>query len=149
MDTKNYMDTNNQAEPTKLQPDQVTMREYDGLVGLTMLNIYSLSKELGVIRLVNFDKKNKEHLFILRIALIAREMYGMPVEVEGNWWDIFCLNWKIRKGFNRIKRAHWANLSGIWVPDLLNFMRPDGKQRLGESFTFADIYNAYYEGSLD
>lgn len=127
---------------------QDIFREYDGLVGLTMLNIYSLSKDIGTIRLINFDRKNKEHLYMLRVALIARDIYQMPIEIEGSWWDIFCINWKIRKGFDKVKRANWAVVRGIQVPEVLDFMRPDGIQRLGENFTFADIYKQYYERNL-
>lgn len=122
-------------------------REYDGLVGLTMLNIYSKSKEGKTIRLLNFDRKNKEHLFILRVALIARDLYGFPIEIDGSWWNVFCINWRLRKGFNKVRRAARTEVDGVWVPHLLNLMRPDGKERLGKNFSFADIYEAYYEGS--
>ena len=136
--------------PTEKLEDNV-YREYDGLVGLTMLNIYSKSKDDKTIRLVGFDRKNKEHLFILRVALLARDIYQMPLEIEGSWWNIFCLNWKLRKGFQRVNR--YKNPFGnyhfgvIFVPELLALMRPDGTARLGEDFSFADIYEAYYEGS--
>jgi len=123
-------------------------REYDGLIGLTMLNLYTLTKDKKVIRLINFDRKNKEHLYLLRVALMARDIYGKPVEVGGSWWDIFCLNWKIRRGFEKVKRDKW-NVFGIDTQKMLDFMRPDGIKRLGENFTFADIYKQYYEGSLN
>lgn len=131
--------------------DNNTYREYDGLVGLTMLNIYQMSKDDKVIRLVGFDRKNKEHLFILRVALLARDIYQMPLEIEGSWWNIFCLNWKLRKGFRKVNRYKSPfgiyHFSVIFVPELLALMRPDGTARLGEDFSFADIYEAYYEGS--
>ena len=127
--------------------DNNTYREYDGLVGLTMLNIYSKSKEGKIIRLLDFDRKNKEHLFILRVALIARDLYGFPIEIDGSWRNIFCINWRLRKGFNKVRRAAWTAVNGVWVPHLLDLMRPDGEARLGENFSFADIYEAYYEGS--
>jgi hypothetical protein len=123
-------------------------REYDGLVGLTMLNLYTLSKDREKIRLINFNRKNPEHLYLLRVALMARDVYNKPVEVAGSWWDIFCLNWKIRKGFEKIKRDEWG-VFGIDTQEVLDFMRQDGINRLGESFTFADIYHQYYEGSLN
>lgn len=131
--------------------DNNIYREYDGLVGLTMLNIYSKSKDDKVIRLINFDGKNKEHLFILRVALLARDIYQMPLEIEGSWWNIFCLNWKLRKGFQKVNRYKHTfgvyHFGVICVPELLALMRPDGTARLGEDFSFADIYEAYYEGS--
>lgn len=138
--------------------DQQTIREYDGLIGLTMLNLFSISKERKAIRLYHFDKKNKEHLYILRVALMARDIYNFPIEVEGSWWNIFYLNWKIKKGFDKVKRykpiindtkEELYAKGGIPVPELLELMRPDGIKRLGENFTFADIYHQYYEGSLN
>ena len=136
--------------PTEKLEDNV-YREYDGLVGLTMLNIYSKSKDDKTIRLVGFDRKNKEHLFILRVALLARDIYQMPLEIEGSWWNIFCLNWKLRKGFRRVNRYKKPfgiyHFGVIFVPELLALMRPDGTARLGEDFSFADIYEVYYEGS--
>lgn len=133
-------------------------REYDGLIGLTMLNLHTISNKNKIIRLYHFDRKNREHLYLLRIALMARDVYGFSLEVEGSWWDIFCLNWKIRKGFNKVKRykpiigegEEWLYAKGgVHVPELLNLMRPDGKQRIGDGFTFADIYARYYEGSCN
>lgn len=132
--------------PTEKLED-IVYREYDGLVGLTMLNIYSKSKDDKTIRLVGFDRKNKEHLFILRVALLVRDIYQMPLEIEGSWWNIFCLNWKLRKGFQKVNRYKSPYHFGvIFVPELLALMRPDGTARLGEDFSFADIYEAYYEG---
>ena len=132
--------------PTEKLEDNV-YREYDGLVGLTMLNIYSKSKEGKTIRLLDFDRKNKEHLFILRVALIARDLYGFPIEIDSNRWSVFCINWRLRKGFNKVRRAARTEVDGVWVPHLLDLMRPDGEERLGGNFSFADIYEAYYEGS--
>ena len=143
---------------TKIIRASDLFREYDGLVGLTMLNLFSISKENKIIRLYHFDRKNREHLYILRVALMARDIYGFPLEVEGSWWDIFCLNWKIRKGFDKIKRykpvagegEEWLYpKGGTCVPELLDLMRPDGISRIGENFTFANIYNQYYEGSCN
>ena len=133
-------------------------REYDGLIGLTLLNLYTISRENKIIRLYHFDRKNTEHLYLLRIALMARDIYDFSLEVEGSWWDIFCLNWKLRKGFRKVKRykhitgedEEWLYAKGgTHVPELLDLMRSDGIERLGENFTFADIYHQYYEGSCN
>ena len=124
-------------------------REYDGLVGLTLLNIYSKSKDAGKIRLLEFDRKNKEHLFVLRVALLGRDLYRMPVEVDCGWWDRLRLNRKLRKGFDKVGRVPDFVVKGVWVPHLLDLMRVDAEERLGGNFTFADIYNTYYEGSCD
>lgn len=143
------MNTNTWDEFAFAPISQTVMREYDGLVGLTMLNLYSMSKELEVIRLFNFNPKNKEHLYVLRVALMARDIYQFPIEVELSGWALFKLNWKLRKGFNRVHKIRRGEYRGIWTDKMLDFMRPDGLQRLGEDFSFADIYEAYYEGSCD
>jgi hypothetical protein len=121
-------------------------REYDGLIGLTLHNLVSLSYETQKIRLLGFDRKNKEHLFVLRVAYFARDLYHYPIEIDSSWWNTFCLNWKHRKGFNRVKRIDDGNYGVPTVDEILNKMRVDGIQRIGENFSFADIYEEYYEG---
>ena len=131
-------------------------REYDKIVGKTLLNIYKISSEKEIIRLYHFNRKDKEHLYLLRIALMARDLYQFPIEVEGSYWDIFCLNWKLRKGFDKVKRykhvtgegAEWLYAKGgVCVPELIDFMRPEAEEQCGCHFPFRAIYEAYYEGS--
>ena len=143
------MDTKNWSEITMEKPDEATLREYDGLIGLTLYEIYKLSKDMGKIRLIDFNRYRKEHMYLLRVALMARDIYGMSIEIEGKWWDILCINWKIRKGFDKVSRAPYWAVNGIWVQDLLDLMRPVARERLGEKFTFGEIYDEYYKGSLD
>ena len=121
-------------------------REYDGLVGLTLLNLSNAAAVPQTIRFFGFDRKNKEHLFILRVAYFVRDLYHFEIEIDNSWWDIFCLNWKHHKGFNKVKKMKDNINNGISVPGLLDLMRPDGIQRIGEDFSFADIYEEYYEG---
>lgn len=128
--------------------DRKILTEYDGLIGLTMYNLYTLSKDCGAIRIDNFNRHNKEHLYLLRVSLIARDVYQVPVEMSGSWWNVFCVNWKIRKGFSRVKRVAKFDTGNFDVSAVLDFMRPDAIKRIGTDFSFADIYDAYYEGSL-
>jgi hypothetical protein len=131
-------------------------RAYDQVVSLTLLNIWKITHEREVIRLYHFDRKNKEHMYILHIALLARDLFGFPIEVEGSRWDIFCLNRKLRKGFEKVKRykhvtgegAEWLYAKGgVCVPELIDFMRPEAEEQCGCYFPFRAIYEAYYEGS--
>lgn len=128
--------------------DEKTLKEYDGLIGLTLVNLFTLSKDCGAIRLDKFDRKNKEHLFFLRVALIARDVYQVPIEMSGSRWEILRLNWKIRKNFKKVKRVSSFYAGNFDVSAVLDFMRPDAIKRIGTDFSFADIYDAYYEGSL-
>ena len=44
---------------------------YDEAVSITLSNLHGLSIPSGKIQLLNFDRKNVEHIYLLRIALMA------------------------------------------------------------------------------
>ena len=116
---------------------------YDMAVGKT-LNILI---EYGVIRLAGFDRKNEEHLFILRMALMARELYNIPVELAIPWWDGVVTNWKIRKGFNKVKIVNRFKPNSIWVPSLVGKIKSEIRSEHDICIHLDNIYNVYYEGS--
>ena len=122
--------------------------ESDQLIGLTMLEIIKASKDEGVIRLLNFNPLNKGHIYLLRIALFARDIYDMPIELDCNSWDVFRINWKMRKGFSKIKKASHFACTGVCSYALTEQIRNVGKERIGEHFLLEDIYNVYYKGSI-
>ena len=123
-------------------------REYDQLIGLTMQEIIKASKDEGVIRLLNFNPLNKGHIYLLRIALFVRDIYDMPIELDCDSWDVFRINWKIRKGFSKVKKARRFACKGIRSYALTEQIRNIGKERIGEYFLLEDIYNVYYKGSI-
>ena len=123
-------------------------REYDQLIGLTMLEIIKASKDEGVIRLLNFNPVNKGHIYLLRIALFARDIYDMPIELDCDSWDVFRINWKIRKGFSKVKKARRFACKSVRSYALTEQIRNIGKERIGEHFLLEDIYNVYYKGSI-
>lgn len=120
-------------------------REYDGLIGLTLLNLHTLSKEKGEAQLGSFDRKNKEHLFILRVALLGRTVHKIPVYVQCSWFDWVIINLFHCKGFARVKKFGKMFAPNIETQEVLDFMRGDGIARCGENFSFGDIYKEYYE----
>ena len=123
-------------------------REYDQLIGLTMLEIIKASKDEGVIRLLNFNPLNKGHIYLLRIALFARDIYDMPIELDCDSWDVFRINWKIRKGFSKVKKARRFACKGVRSYALTEQIRNVGREKIAEHFVLEDIYNAYYKGSI-
>ena len=123
-------------------------REYDQLIGLTMFEIIKASKDEGVIRLLNFNPLNKGHIYLLRIALFVRDIYDMPIELDCDSWDVFRINWKMRKGFSKVKKANRFACTGIRSYALTEQVRNVGKERIAEHFILEDIYNAYYKGSI-
>ena len=123
--------------------------KYDTVISNLLGKIMSDSRNDKVIRLFEFDRKDKAHLLVLRVAMIARDLLGYPIEVDGSRWDVFCLNWKIRKHFAKVKRYECLDMicelppeDGFCVPILVYHHK-------GEDFTLEDIYEAYYEGSCN
>ena len=119
--------------------------KYDIIVSEMLTAIMNISSEKKVIRLLEFNRKDKNHLFVLRMALMARDLYQLPVEIDCSWWDRLALNWKIRKNFKKIGKVPDLCFSGVWVPHVLDLI----KIKNNFVFEFSNIYDAYYEGSLD
>ena len=97
--------------------------KYDLVVGEILAEIVNLSTEKKIIRLLEFNRKDKNHLLVLRIALMARDIYQFPVEVDCNWWDRLVLNWKIRKKFKKINKAPDLCVNGVWVQHVLDLIK--------------------------
>lgn len=123
---------------------------YDFTVSIALTKIYELSKDEGVIRLYWFERKYKSHLFLLRIALMARDIFYFPIVLEGaSLWDTYQINKKIKKGFSKIKRAPLRSLGGINVPQFMEDLYAEVAKEIEYKPDFEKIYDTYYEGSLN
>ena len=122
--------------------------KYDMAVGTLMLNLYSLSKNSESIILSNIDRNNKEHLLVLRTALIAKDIYNRQVLLHTNLWNWIVLNWRMRKLTHRVPREKSTDAL-IDVNEVLDFMRPTFVELIGEDFNFGHVYDAFYKGELD
>lgn len=122
--------------------------KYDMAVGTLMLNLYSLSKNSESIILSNIDRNNKEHLLVLRTALIAKDIYNRQVLLHTNLWNWIVLNWRMRKLTHRVPREKSTDML-IDVNEVLDFMRPTFVELIGEDFNFGHVYDAFYKGELD
>ena len=147
------MDTENWNQLTTDGSEEEMYRAYDEVIALALMDIVENSKEDTVIRLYRFNRKNYDHLCVLRIALIARDLYHFPIEVDASWWDVFCLNWQLRKNFDKVKRYKLKmsknDSRGINVLMLLDKYRSIiTEMTFGQDFSFADIYKAYYERKM-
>ena len=126
---------------------QELLDNYDEIINITMVNIYTLTKEKGTIIISDFNRKNRDHLFIIRVALMAKDVYGFPLKMRCGFWDWIILNWKMRKLSRFIPRDN-VSLPVVNITKLLEFMYPPIKEYMGESFKFEHIYNQFYEGDL-
>ena len=120
---------------------------YDEIVNITLVNIYTMSKEKGEIILGHIDRKNKEHLYFLRVALIAKDLFNFPLKIKTNFWNWLCLNWRLRKLSRRVPMADEFE-NAIDADKILDFMKNALHEQLGEEFKFADIYDTYYGKEL-
>ena len=145
------MDTENWNCLTMTEPTEKDYRNYDGMVATTLETIWELSSEDGVIRLYRFDRKNKEHMCILRIALMARDLYQYPVEVDASWWEVLCLNHQLRKNFDKVKRFRLKvgenDNKSVNVPMMIDGFRAIANEHFG-CVNFKEIYEAYYERKM-
>lgn len=126
---------------------QELFNKYDEVINITMVNIYTLTKEHKKIILSGIDRKNYDHLFILRVALLAKDIYGFPLELSINFWDSVVLNWKMRKLSRRIPRAKEES-ANVDVNKLIEFMYPPIREYLGKDFKLENIYRQFYKGEL-
>ena len=123
---------------------------FDFTISTALTNIYNASKDEGVIRIYWFERNYKSHLFFLRIALMARDLFNLPIIIEGvSLWDIYKINKTIKKGFNKIKRAKKYRPGGINVPQFLEDLYAEVAKEIEYRPDFEKIYDAYYEGSCN
>lgn len=120
---------------------------YDVAVSKVLAKFIDNSPYCDAVYLRGFDRKNKEHLFVLRIALMYRELTQTPVEIECSKWDSFIVNWNIRKGFNKVKRMNSGTPGGYYVPELIVSVKNEIKLKYDVWTYLGKIYDTYYEGS--
>lgn len=139
METITFSDEAKREEEYKL---------YDEIINITLINIYSLSKEKEQIILSEINRKNQDHLYLLRVALIAKDLFNFPLKLKGGFWNWLCLNWRMRKLSRHVSMAKDFE-NAIDVNKILDFMKAALSEQVGEDFKFANIYNAYYRKELD
>lgn len=123
--------------------------KYDAIINITLVNFYSLGKDKRELILSGIDRKNKDHLYILRTALLAKDVHNFPLKLKAGFWNWLVLNWRLRKLSRHIPREKNFDAESIDAQALIDFMYCGLKETMGEDFKFADIYNAFYKGDLD
>lgn len=134
-------------EDIKMISAEELFDKYDEIINITMVNLYTLTKDKGEIIVSDFDRRNRDHLFVIRVALMAKDIYGFPLKMSCGFWDWIALNWKMRKLSRFIPRDN-RTLPVVNVKKLLEFMHPPIKEYMGENFEFKHIYNQFYKGDL-
>lgn len=142
-------------EDITMTQNQELLDKYDNIINVALVNIYTLSKEKEKIVLTNFDRKNKDHLLFLRVALLAKDIYNFPLSLDVNIIDSFVLNWKMRKLSRHVPRVSKEEREGLVigqvvdVEGLAEFMYPFAKEFVDDkTFKFSHIYDEFYKGEL-
>jgi hypothetical protein len=128
----------------KLNIDADQLRAYDEICGAAFVNLFTLSKDSNTIAFRNFNPKNEEHLFVLGVAKGVASSFDKKVVLDVSKFQL----WKLNRGIDKDCRLILINgkeaIYSIDPEELLAFMRPKAIEACGEDFTFADIYNQYY-----
>ena len=80
--------------------------------------------------------------------MIARDIYQIPIEVDCNLFDFWWINRKLRKNFNKVKKANVNVPGGFWVPYLAESVSVESQEVNGMYISFIEVYDAYYKGSI-
>lgn len=126
------------------QKEHITM-EYDAICYKTFANVLTLSKNCDKICFINFDPKNKEHLFILANTMACWGILGeKDIALDCGFFARLKFAWKYRKVCNIKKINKKERENAINVPEVLEYMRGPACESCGPSFRFGDIYDAFY-----
>jgi hypothetical protein len=134
----------NESTLTVVGANTDKLRKYDEICGAAFVNLFTLSKDSDTIAFRGFNPKNKEHLFVLGVARGLAGSLGKKVALDVNKFQLWKLNRGIDKDCRLILIDGKEAIYSIDPEELLAFMRPKAVEACGEDFTFADIYNAYY-----
>lgn len=137
------MNTQNFTEVTMEGLTDEQYRKYDTVISEIIGHIAEKTNENGVLRLQAFNRKNKEHMLVYHVAQMMRGIYNYELELDCSWWSRFVINHKHRKIFEKVGKVPDFSCDGIWVDDLMVWLHV----KLEYIFNFAEIYEAYYEGS--
>ena len=123
-------------------------RKYNEICGITMTNIFTLTKNCDSIPFWNVNINDPEHLYVLSVGHALSDIVKKPVTVAGSKFFIWRLNRKLglkRKGF-KIQRMNGRDATfGVQPGLLVHDMRAMAKEMCGPLFVFGDIYQAFYE----
>lgn len=113
-------------------------KQEDLILETTLINLYTISKRSGVIRLKEFDRKNKAHLCLFNVAKICSNLHNFPIEVNCSWLQFMLLKGKT-KSVRRMKLIHFLDKS---CDELIN----DIEEAYDAPGAFVKIYETYYRG---
>ena len=120
-------------------------RNYNEICSMAMMHLYIASPK-SKICLSKIDRKDKEQLFLVSVAIALSGAIGIPVQVQGSRFAIARLNKKLGLvGDAKIGRMTDKEELPIQIRTLLEDIRPAAEKQCGPDFNFGKIYEAFYE----
>lgn len=110
--------------------------KYDIILDTALINLYTVSKRLKLIRLKEFDRKNKAHLCLYEIAKVITTLHGFPIEIDCGWLDFLLLKRKSQLT-TRTKLVHFLDKS-------CNELIADIEEAYEAPGVFEKIYDSYF-----
>ena len=122
-------------------------KKYNDLCGITMTNIYTLTKKCDTIPFHQVDINNPEHLYVLSVGISLAGAIEKKVSVAGSRFFVWRLNRKLGlKKDARIVRMSNHDVAYAVKPQMLvDDLKPIAKEMCNVLFTFGDIYHEFYE----
>lgn len=117
---------------------------YDSICYATFINLKTKTSGANRIAFKNFDYKNDEHKFVLSVATACWNILGAKnIAIDSGFFTRKKLGWKYRK-LCKIEKTKKDEKVVVDIQELLEFMRGAACALCGINFSFADIYNEYY-----
>lgn len=109
-------------------------KQYDELLYITTVNLFTLSKDKSKIYLNHFNPLDPSHLTLFQIAHTLHIMYNWPLYIDMPLFKFF----KFKTTHKDIKRGHYEGKScNELINDIEHPNNAEGK--------FVEIYDAYYK----
>lgn len=124
-----------------------TERKYDKICGITLTNIFTLTKNCETIPVRDIDINNKEHLYVLSVASSLAGVVEKRVSVNGSKFFLWRLNRKL--GFKKDCRIVPMSTKDTMYSVSPNMLNNDMRLAAAEimttaSFNFGEIYDEFY-----
>ena len=109
---------------------------YDTVLEIAMTNFYTLSKNNGEIALKNFDRKNKGHLCLIKVADLAT-LFGIKTYIKTNFFNCLLIKFITKNKTIKTTRTK-ENL--VDCNEFINYIE-EAYQSRG---IFKEIWDAYF-----
>ena len=117
-------------------------KQYDGILGATIINIFSFSKKDNYIVFNNFDYKNKLHRVFLESAFLLSTTHKMDIYLNMPLHSFLYFKYfVIKKRGEKVFRIRDAQENGVNIEEVAEF---EAKSYNHTISVFDDIYDAYY-----